>query len=56
MFGTKVDWFEFHKEGTVKSKGDKMKHEVLIKSDFPILRVQTNNRDEKKKLERLKNK
>ena len=50
MLGIEVDGFEFHKEGSVQSKRDKMKDEILSKYHFPILRFGTNESNEKVKL------
>jgi len=50
VLGIEVDGFEFHKEGSVQSKRDKMKDEILNKYSFPILRFKTNESNEKAKL------
>lgn len=50
VLGIEVDGFEFHKEGSVQSKRDKMKDQILNKYSFPILRFKTNESDEKVKL------
>lgn len=50
VLAIEVDGFEFHKEGSVQSKRDKMKDQILNKYSFPILRFKTNESDEKAKL------
>lgn len=52
VLGIEVDGFEFHKEGSIQSKRDKMKDEILSKYHFPILRFGTNESNEKVKLVR----
>ncbi len=50
ILGIEVDGFEFHKLGTQQSRRDKMKDEILDKYNFPILRFNTNESNEKEKL------
>ena len=50
ILGIEVDGFEFHKLGTQQSRRDKMKDGILDKYNFPILRFNTNESNEKEKL------
>lgn len=50
VLGIEVDGFEYHKEGSVQNKRDKMKDAILNKYHFPILRFGTNESNEKAKL------
>ena len=49
VLGIEVDGFEYHKEGSVQNKRDKIKDEILNKYHFPILRFGTNESNEKVK-------
>ena len=53
VLGIEVDGFEFHKEGSIQSKRDKVKDVILNKYHFPILRFGTNESNEKVKLVRM---
>lgn len=55
VLGIEVDGFEFHKEGSMQNKRDKMKDTILGKYYFPILRFGTNESNEKIRLIRMLN-
>ncbi|MEN2281006.1 AAA domain-containing protein [Algoriphagus sp. SE2] len=50
ILAIEVDGFEFHKEGTKQAERDKMKDKIFKKYNFPLLRLRTNESNEKEKI------
>jgi len=50
LLAIEVDGFEFHKDGTKQAERDKLKDTILNKYNFPLLRFNTNESNEKEKL------
>lgn len=42
-----VDGYEYHKEGSIQAKRDKLKNQILEKYDLPLIRFKTNGSNEK---------